>query len=507
LSAGARDLRATRDGGAAGLALILLLHGALGVVDLGGVPRFFDDEAWEASLAWSLAHEGTLRNSSMTGCGGMDVHFVQPRITLAIACSSLYALGGTGITTCRLASLGVTTLGLLGTALLARRWFGTATALGAALALALHPWFFEVSRRIRPEAYVLGFSALGLWLLVMAVENRRRGALAGACLTFAGLAHPIGWLAVGAAGGGALAASGPAAVLRRVPALALGATAVLLPYALYVAIALRDPEVNFLRQLEACGALFTATAGFYWEGLAEAWRFFFQWPLGAPLAAVTAAAFAAAWRGGARGDRAVAFALGVFLVAAPYGKAQVGRYLFATTPLMALLIARLIERLLRGDAALFRGRPLLARVLAGGVIAAYAATSIVAIGVLFWRVGGSDFDALLERIGRTVGRESLVYGDMLFWLGHEHYRFEPLHKERVVEDVSEELREAGVDYVVRTAWEFPSSHAVSMPPLEMPPFRMTSVDRAATQHGILVESFRDPYYGPVEIYRMEWSQR
>jgi hypothetical protein len=56
---------------------------------------------------------------------------------------------------------------------------------------------------------------------------------------------------------------------------------------------------------------------------------------------------------------------------------------------------------------------------------------------------------------------------------------------------------------VRSAWLFSSSFGVSSPPRDMPPIREDLVlDKVCERYGTRVDSFRDPYFGPFEIYRL-----
>ena len=62
--------------------LLLLAQVSIGLIYLDSVPRFFNDEGWEASIGYAVATEGRPRVLAMSGCGGMGVGFVQSRIVL-----------------------------------------------------------------------------------------------------------------------------------------------------------------------------------------------------------------------------------------------------------------------------------------------------------------------------------------------------------------------------------------------------------------------------------------
>lgn len=236
------------------LASLVAVHLTVGSSYLSNAPRFFSDESFEASLGYKLADEGHLGTAAMVGVGGMETWFVQNRIVLSLGCAATYfAIGDRGPVTCRVTALAFGTVALTSTALLARHFFGAGPALLAGLALLLHPWFLEVTRRIRPEICYGALGMLGAWLLASAVEagSRRRTVLAGLCLGLCALAHPVGVLFAAAVSAAALATLGPRRVLGSVPLLAVGGALVLVPFVVYVMLASQNPDVFFLKQMTA----------------------------------------------------------------------------------------------------------------------------------------------------------------------------------------------------------------------------------------------------------------
>ena len=489
------------------VAILVLLHLIIGLVYLDAVPRYFDDESWEASLGYSLATEGRLRNLAMVGCGGMEIRFVQTRIVLPLACGGAYALvGDRGAATCRVVSVLMGALAVVATWALARRWFGRGVALASGLLLISNFWFFEVTRRIRPEIYYLALGACGLWALVAAVESKRRAsaAVAGVFLALTVLSHPMGWSVAIAAGGGVLLAHDGRALLRILPWVALGAAIPLAAYLAYLGVSVQIPGVDYFEQMRGCRAQAMPQMERYFSRALHAWSFFFQLPKGAPLAAVWAAAWLAACFGPTRGDRTLAATSGLLVLLFPYGKGGDFRFATALTPLFAVLVARLVERLWEsargaGDQAA-RAR----RVAAALVAAVYLGTGVGGILLFFHHLRGADLEALLDRIGAVVGPTARLHGESLFWLGHARYAFVP----RVYTEDDEYvawLRAQRPEYVIRTAWHFPSGHSITSPPAAMPADRASPIDRVCRDHGLRVAAFRDPYFGPVEIYRMDWG--
>lgn len=60
--------------------ILALAQLGLGLIYLKTVPRFYNDEPWEASLGYSLAYEGVLRHGIIEGWGGIHVRFVQNQV-------------------------------------------------------------------------------------------------------------------------------------------------------------------------------------------------------------------------------------------------------------------------------------------------------------------------------------------------------------------------------------------------------------------------------------------
>ncbi|WP_020573256.1 glycosyltransferase family 39 protein [Actinopolymorpha alba] len=78
---------------------------------------------------------------------------------------------------------------------LARRWWGSASALGAGLILALSPMASRYAQEARPYAFAVAFAVLSTWLLWRAVTERRRWWIGySAALAALGLTHLVALL-------------------------------------------------------------------------------------------------------------------------------------------------------------------------------------------------------------------------------------------------------------------------------------------------------------------------
>ena len=111
---------------------------------------------------------------------------------------------------------------------------------------------------------------------------------------------------------------------------------------------------------------------------------------------------------------------------------------------------------------------------------------------------------------QVFDREDRVYGAGIFWMGHDRYRYGPFPVDSSVipfRQTIDMVRKHHFDYAVRTAWLFGSSHGVASPPVDMPDFRpLYTLDQVCKQFGTKVDEFCDPYFGPVEIYKLNWDK-
>ncbi len=51
-----------------------------------------------------------------------------------------------------------------------------------------------------------------------------------------------------------------------------------------------------------------------------------------------------------------------------------------------------------------------------------------------------------------------------------------------------------------------TSHGIARPPAAMPAFRDDyTIDQVCKRYGTKIDEFRDPHFGPMEIYKLDWS--
>lgn len=482
------------------LAALLIVQFVLGCVYLGTVPRIFNDEPWEASLGHSLAYEGTLAHGIIEGWGGMHIHFVQNQVVMPFVCAAMYKLAGFGIVTSRLASVLMSLEAVAGVYGVMRYWFGWRIAFWIAAAAMLHPWFWEITRRVRPEIYYLALAMAAWWLWLIAVGQRSVWPAVGAgiCAALAGLAHPTGALLVLAIAGAMLIWLPEHRQWKLAVAVAGGVLLAAVPYALYVLWAIRDPQVSFLQQMRGGNQVFSFNL-IHLAGIeARRWWGFFQGKLGLPLAAVLVSAWLAAWWRTGRYEKAIATSIVLFALMLPFTTVNgTQRYLIVLVPMFAALTVLLIVRLWQAiDPKWPR------RVVVGSVGAIYLGTCLGGIGLMLYRQHDADLTRVLDRIGQVTGPDARVVGQMLFWMGEPRYRFGPFPLDERWNQTVEMLERYDFDYAIRSA-SFHTSWGIGTPP-PLPDFRpKEAIDHLCRARGTLVSRFRDPAFGDIEIYRLK----
>lgn len=490
------------------LLLLVGLHVALGLPYIDRVPRVYNDDAWLASLGYNLAFEGRLRHGIIEGWGGMHIRFVQNQVVQPVVLAAVYRVAGFSLTASRLASVAAGAVALVAACCVLRRWLGDRGAQLAALATVFHPWFFEASRRVRPDIYAVALAWLCLWSLLAAREraDKRLLALAGALAGLAGLTHPTGFvLCMAMAGAVLLWYSGE----KRGPSVlwaAVGLGLAVLPYVVYLLWATRHPEVSLSEQMQGGKSLVPQGLGLILAGELRRWAHFAQWPRGAPLAAVMVLAYVSAWWRSERSDRLMATMILLLALALPFTTVNyTSRYLVGLIPLWAALVLRLAERLARSPHG-GNGGPRRGRLIRTGVFGGYVGLCAVAVAVMFVRLRGADFGRVLDKVASVTGSQARVYGEIAFWLGRDRFAYGPYPLDHHWRSTVDEVAKHRFDYAVRTAWSLTASEGISRPPARMPPWRGGYiVDTVCRQFGRQVAAFRDPDFGPVEIYRLTWE--
>jgi hypothetical protein len=188
------------------------------------------------------------------------------------------------------------------------------------------------------------------------------------------------------------------------------------------------------------------------------------------------------------------------------------RYIAAIVPLFSVLIVCLIWRLAVAEGSVMRQIWPRWRIVVCISAAVYFSTSIAAVGAQFYCYRQAGLTKVINRVASVVGPESRLYGSPVFWVGHKRYRYGPYpvtpvgHARISLAKGIEMVRKHRFDYAVRTAW-WVIPDGVLRPPHSMPNFKDDLlVDQVCRIFGTKVDEFYDPYYGPIEIYKLNWDR-
>lgn len=492
------------------IVVLIILQVLLGSVYLSTVPGFYVDEAWDSSLGYSLAHTGTLKHPFIQGFGGMHIHFVQNRVILPLVCAAVFKIADYSVAVSRVGSLLFAVVAVVSLYAIVRRWFGEKQALWAALATIIHPWFFEVSRRARPEIYYTALGLAFLWVLTLFLDSnsRRRAFLAGLLAGLAALTHANGLTLIFSISCAVVLWFRAKSIGRLILWGAFGLMLIIIPYIIYVLWAIQDPQVSFIEQMHT-GMLHRSIL----DNEIIRWRNFFKWPKGAPLAIIMFASWIAAWYRSSAADKTVATIVGLFAFILPFANVNyTSEYLVAITPFFSVLMVRLIWRIMAGSGIIFRNWYKSRFVVGAGIVIIYSSICITAISLMFYHMRRADITRVIDRVASVVGPQSRVYGDPVFWLGHKRYRYGPYPLTQracrtipLIEGI-DMVREHRFDYAVRTSWLFVPK-GIAHPPSSMPKFRDNNLcDQVCRIFGTKIDEFRDLYYGPIEVYKLDWDK-
>jgi hypothetical protein len=486
---------------------LVVLQLVLGLAYLETVPRIYVDEVWDSSLGYNLANTGSLKHPFIEGFGGVDIHFVQSRVVLPLVCAAIFKVAGYSIMASRVGSVLFGVLAVVSLYAVMRRWFGEKQGFFIGLATILHPWFFEVSRRARPEIYYIGLGLVVLWLMTVFFDSgsRRAAFFAGVFAGLSSLAHPNGLILVFAISCAVIVWQKGKLLKRLIPWAAVGFTMTILPYVIYVFWALQDPRISFTEQMQI---------SMLYKSLLHReiirWRTFLQWPKGVPLIIIMLVSWILAWYRSSAADKALAAIIALFALTLPFATVSpAARYLAAITPFFSALMVRLIWRVAAGKDVIWQNWYKFRFAISVGTVVIYLSTCITFIGLMFYCLRGADFAKVINRIASVVGPDSRVFGNPIFWVGHDRYRYGPYlitYEDLFLTDAINIVRKHRFDYAVRTAWFGAPPVGIAQPPRSMPAFRDDSIDDwVCRKFGTKVNEFRDPYYGPIEIYKLNWD--
>ncbi|MGD9110163.1 MAG: glycosyltransferase family 39 protein, partial [Phycisphaerales bacterium] len=443
------------------------------------------------------------------GFGGMHVRFVQSRVLLPVVCGTVFKFTDCTIFTSRLASVGLAVVGIATLFLLMENWFGYKQAFGICLAVIVHPWFFRVSRRARPEIYYLALGVLLLLLLNHYFEKgfRRSCFFAGIVVGLSALTHPTGAVFAGCVGLSWIIWFRGRSLVRLFLWGGTGFVLTIVPYLIYLFFALKNPEVSFREQMQVemlqQSMIFTEL---------RRWKNFFEFPRLVPLGILMFISWLVAWYDSSRKDKALATVTALLPLALPLISVNhYPRYLSAIVPFSTALIARLFFRLIASVKPGREGFAKLQPVAAAAVLIIFFANCLWATGKFFYCLRGADFSRVIEKVAAVVEPDALVFADPILWYGREKYNYGPYfisYEGRHFQEIIKWFREHNFKYAVRTSWYLAPPLGSGKVPMKMPDFRQKVVhDQVCKMFGKKVASFEDPYYGAFEVYELNMGKR
>ncbi len=485
-----------------GLFLLIVLQLGLGLSRLGSIPRVYVDEAWDSAIGYNIATKGKISQPFIKGFGGMGVQFVQNRLVMAFFCAGMFKFVDCTIWTSRFCSQIFAIFAIIGLYAAIHSWFGRKQALIIIFVVIIHPWFFYVSRQARPEIYYTAFATIFFALLIVYFKSGSSvvAFLSGIVAGLAALTHPNGILLIISISLAFVIWMRVRPVTKLVLLSAAGLVITIIPYLIYVLWAVQNPEVSFWDQMQV-GML--KKWPIFWE-LGRWKRFFIRFHL-LPLAPVMIISWIAAWYRSSRKDKALAtITLTFSLLLALVSVNRDDRYLVAIVPFWSALIVRLIFRIMTNEGK----RRLKTRFATSVTIAAiYILTSLISIGSIFYHLRGADLNKVIDRIASVVEPNDRVYADPIFWFSGKSYTYGPYlisYKGILRRDAIRKVQSYKPDYAIRTAWRICPPLGTKKVSSSMPEFRENwLIDIICKRLGRKIYEFNDPYYGPIEVYKLE----
>jgi hypothetical protein len=489
--------------------LLVFFQLALGLIYLRTVPRVFNDDAWEMSLGKCLADEGRLRHGIIEGWGGMHIYFIQNQIVQPFVLAGLYHLVGFGLWTSRFASLLMSILAIIAIYKIMTQWFGPQASLLISLMVILNPWFFEISRRVRPEIYYLALAMCALWMFFNSIKNNSSffSFLTGFFTALAGLSHPTGFVLAGTILLVTFLFLRPRLSKRQILVMVAGLLVPVLLYVIYVVYAMVDPRVNFWEQMRGGKSVIRANVLIVLQNECGRWFHFFQGSKGIGLGILFLIGLIAAFFKSTPYDKTAACIVLLYSFALSVTTVNItSRYLVAMLPFLAALLVRLSQRVFYSASQFNQRYPTIRNLAAGGILAVYILFCTAGISILLYRTHNANFDRVVDRISAITGPKAHIYGPMIFWLGNGKYQYGPFPLDYHWDQTLAMVEPFHFDYAIRTAWTFTESGGIKTPPVRMREFdSRNTLDQICRIYGTKVSDFRDPDFGPVEIYKLFWK--
>lgn len=473
------------------LSLLLLLAQALPLFG----SRWVEDESWYSSSAHSLAKFGELRVRVFAPPGlqsRFDAHPPLPMLAMAAS----FKLFGTSVYTARMPFLLAALAGIFLTYLLGCELGGRRLGALGAVFLSVDNLYLIAARAVRPEPMVVTCSVAGL--LVFLVAQRRQsvglsllsGVLVGAGL----LAHPNGFAAALSAGVLALIEF-RATIFRRARPWAFVA-GMLLAIAPFILVVLSDPvrHAEFIAEYtygqgHPLSDIPRLELSRYKDFLGmPSGRFKMPVPLPYRLHVVLAllAAVAILYRY----NRALLGKLACLILPCmvwwAYERFETPRYMATASPYFSLLLAGGVLALAAAKPA-WKSKVLAIAVL---LIAVEAATNYA----FLYLYRTADYVGVAKRLEAVIPRDATVYGALTFWMAlndHTYYSWNRAPLQYALDH--------GATYLILN--DRVLLHGSGFGKDDWRAVRET-LDRFVREHATLAGSVPSPFYGDLEIYRV-----
>ncbi len=459
--------------------------------------RFVTDESWYAGPAYTLAHADGLRDPGM-GPNDQENHFDGRPPGTFVAMATAFRLFGTSAATARLASVvaGVAIVAL--TFALTRDLLGELGAVLACLLLATDNLIVLVSRSARPEALtVMAILAALLALKRYALTREVAWAiLAGLLLALGASFHVtmFGYVASLCLLAIMIDRAAHAFFLRGALASMLGWLLGLVPLILWF-VASPSHRAGFREEFvgKAKGSPITERA------VHEVYRYAdllgthaLPGALGAiparlPIPVFFLVASYLLWRHRRSWFYAELIALVPTMLWLAYTANKSSRYLSLLAPIFAITIAAAVAEAYRGG----RRNGRLLAVLAGLVILMQLAANVV----LLRSASKANYAQVEARLRAIIPTDQTAYGTITFWLGLRDGRY--ISYERT--SPAQAIRDYGARYFITgdpmqtkgSLWDQPYYDDLN------------ATLAAITAHSQHVGTVPSPYYGNLEVYRLD----
>ena len=473
------------------LASLLLLAQAVPLI----YTRWVADESWYSIPADTLVHTGHLRIPAFAETSTQShVYTLSPALMLIEA--AIFKVFGTSLYTAKLPSLLSAFLGIFLTYLLGCELAGPLLGAAAAVFLAADNMYFLAARTARPEATVVFFSLCGVLLFLYALRRQSVALafLSGLMVGIGALVH-VNALSAGISAGVLALVEFRASIIRRARPWAFVAGLILpvIPYVLWAnSDAIHHREFVTLYSAGAEATLAQIPSLELWRysdfiGMPNS-RFRFPIPLPYRLHVVIALLAAAwfLWRYDRTLFRKVMCLLAPSMLWWMYLRNPNVRYTATASPYFALLVA--------GAAlALWNARPRWRKTVVAAAVLLVAA-EVASNYFLLYLYRKSDYLALADRFHTIIPKDAAVYGALHFWMAFHNQPFFSYNRTPLQYAVDH-----GARYLILNDNLMLNGNGWGIDD-----WQRVRQDSSAfvRDHATLAGRAPDPYYGALEIYRV-----